>query len=89
MANATIVQVKPVKPNEKVMLELSIEEASLLYAITASISASGKVGDNLGHIYHALKEIQRVKAYGNDMVVHIWDKGCNLHITGSTIPEEK
>lgn len=89
MAKATIVEVKPVKPDEKVMLELSIEEASLIYAITGSISASGKVGDNLGIIYRALKEIQRVKAYGNDIVMHICRGGCNLNIADGTIPEEK
>jgi len=89
MAKATIVEVKPVKPNEKVTLELSIQEASLLYAITAGISASGKVGENLGNIYFALKEIQRVKVYGNNMVKHICGGGWHFNITERTIPEEK
>jgi hypothetical protein len=89
MAKATIVEVKHVKPDEKVMLELSIEEASILYAVVGSITAVGTVSYNLGSIFKDLKEIQRVKAYGNDIVMHICKGGCNLKISDGTIPEEK
>ena len=89
MAKATIVEVKPVKPAEKVMLELSIEEASLLYAITGGTAASGKVGENLGHIYHALKEIPRVSTYGNDIIRYVFKEQWQLHIKEANLPEEK
>ena len=92
MAKATIVEVKPVKPvkpDEKVMFELSIEEASLLYAITGGISSCGKVGENLCHIYKALKEIPRVNTYGNDIVRHIFKDQWQMSIKEANLPEEK
>jgi hypothetical protein len=89
MAKATIVEVKPVKPDEKVMLELSIQEAALLYAITGSTAASGKVGENLGHIYHVLKEIPRVSTYGNDVIRHIFKDQWQMYIREANLPEEK
>ncbi len=89
MAKATIVEVKPVKPDEKVMLELSIQEAALLYAITGGISSSGKVGENLGHIYHALKEIPRVSTYGKDVICHIFKDQWQMYIREANLPEEK
>ena len=89
MAKATIVEVKPVKPDEKVMFELSIQEASLLYAITGGISSSCQIGENLGHIYKALKEIPRVSTYGNDIIRHIFKDQWQMYIRESNLPEEK
>jgi hypothetical protein len=91
MAKASIVEIKPIKPEEKVVLELSVEEAALLYHIVGKIGVRGEIGEVLGGIYDGLNNIPRVKKYGKEIDRHLirdtdrW----NAVITESTLPNEK
>ena len=91
MAIASIVEIKPIKPEEKVVLELSVEEAALLYHIVGKIGVRGVIGEVLGGIYDELNNIPRVKKYGKEIDRHLirdtdrW----NAVITESTFPNEK
>jgi hypothetical protein len=72
MAKASIVEIAPVKTNEKVVLELSIEEAALLCAVIGQVSSTYLIGTTLSRIYFSLKEIARVKNYTDKITKSFW-----------------
>jgi len=91
MAKASIVEIKPIKPEEKVVLELSIKEAALLYHIVGHIGVRGEIVKVLGGIYDGLNNIPRVQKYGKDIerdLIRDTDK-WNAIITKSTLPNER
>jgi hypothetical protein len=91
MAKASIVEVKPIKPEEKVVLELSVKEAALLYHVVGHIGVREEIGNVLGGIYDELNNIPRVQKYGKEIgryLVRDTDK-WNAVITATTLPNEK
>jgi hypothetical protein len=91
MAKASIVEIKPIKPEEKVVLELSVQEAALLYCIVGKIGVRGEIGEVLGGIYDGLNNIPRVKKYGKEIDMDLIrdTEKWNAIITKFTLPNEK
>lgn len=88
MAKATIVEIKPVKPEEKVILELSVKEAAFLYALFGNIGARGNVGQMLTDLWNPLKDIDRVESYGVKISRSLFSCMDHLGIKKEVIPEE-
>lgn len=89
MANATITDIKPVKPEQKVTLELSVKEAAVLQFILGSISNSGPLRDVTVGIYCPLSNINRVSDYFDQICEVVNRTGIKTFPVGNfNIPEE-
>ena len=89
MANATITDIKPVKPEQKVTLELSVKEAAVLQFIVGSVSERGELRDVASTIHKALMSIHRVHMYNNCIFDTVNRTGTKAFLVGHFgIPEE-
>lgn len=89
MAKATITDIKPVKPEQKVTLELSVKEAAVLQFIVGSISGRGELRDVASTIYNALLSIPRVHSYNSCIFGTVNRHGTKEFLVGHfDIPDE-
>jgi hypothetical protein len=89
MAKATITDIKPVKPEQKVTLVLSIKEAAVLQFIVGSVSQHGQLREVAAGIYFSLWNINRVNVYNNQIFKTVNRRGLKTFPVGNfDIPEE-